>query len=235
MLKKRIRKWIIRAWMSEQFENNESQFDGSMEEWKHWRKTRTHVSFQFVLMSLYINGALWLCGRLPLGWRVRLVRLRISAHSPNREQHQSWFRYPRHFFFLFFFFSFTGNATGYFRSIIRNRSFEDENRADGKFLGIEYIFPRCRGHKSSDCSKCRFESFKNNFDSWIDAKLLFFFFVTISSPSSSSPSSMRRPQVCIKYASRRKVEGFKGWAKERKNYLLPILAVFIGATHATIR
>lgn len=176
MLKKRIRKWIIRAWMSEQFENNESQFDGRMEEWKHWRKTRTHVSFQFVLMSLYINGALWLCGRLPLGWRVRLVRLRISAHSPNREQHQSWFRYPRHFFFLFFFFSFTGNATGYFRSIIRNRSFEDENRADGKFLGIEYTFPRCRGHKSSDCSKCRFESFKNNFDSWIDAKLLFFFF-----------------------------------------------------------
>lgn len=34
----------------------------------------------------------------------------------------------RRFFFLFFFFSFTGNATGYFRSIIRNRSFEDENR-----------------------------------------------------------------------------------------------------------
>lgn len=234
MLKKRIRKWIIRAWMSEQFENNESQFDGRMEEWKHWRKTRTHVSFQFVLMSLYINGALWLCGRLPLGWRVRLVRLRISAHSPNREQHQSWFRYPRHFFFLFFFFSFTGNATGYFRSIIRNRSFEDENRETENSWesSIHFLVAAAISHPivpSVVSNRLKITSILGSM-----RNCFFFFFVTISSPS-SSPSSMRRPQVCIKYASRRKVEGFKGWAKERKNYLLPILAVFIGATYATIR
>lgn len=34
------------------FEKNESQFDGSIEEWKHWRKAQTRLrSMAFVLMS----------------------------------------------------------------------------------------------------------------------------------------------------------------------------------------
>lgn len=75
-----------------------------MEEWRHWRKTQTHLlSMAFVLTSkIVVYKRCIVVVRFPLEWRVRLVRLRISAHSPNRE-HQSWFRYPRHFFFFFFF------------------------------------------------------------------------------------------------------------------------------------
>lgn len=151
LILKRTGKSIIRAWMSERLRIMSHSL---MEAWKNGSigGRRKHIFFQWRSFlcrgSLYINGVLWLCDRFPLGWRVRLVRLRISAHSPNRE-HQSWFRYPRHFFFSF---SFTGNAAGPGvvlslhnpKSIGIDRSLTRKNR-EMENSWESNIFPYCRG------------------------------------------------------------------------------------------